>query len=596
MSDPQAPRYLVKRRRFLRDATLTSIGLVAAACAPGTQAPGASPGAGGAKGGAFHGAWPYDLPPAGHYNAFAPKAIMTGPIYGDLWQTSLAVYRWAEDKWTYWLAESSSLKGTTYEVKLRKGIKWSDGKPFTAKDVETTFLVGRLTGFAVWNNIDDVKVVDEHTVHFNVTRPSSIAERHILRTFIRPDAQYGDFAKQSRELVTAKKPGTSEEGRAIRAKLTEFRPTEPLSVGPYKYDTASITEARLTMVRNPGGFAADVVNFDRIVIFNGETAQVTPLVLAGDVDYATHGFPLATDRQFTSQGFRVIRGPLYTGPALYINWESAKAFQDVRVRQAVAHAFNRAESGKITYGDSAQVQTFMSGMSDNVIDVWISKADQGKFNKYEFDVKKTDDLLKQAGYAKGSDGVYAKGGDKLEFELIFPGEFADWASAAQHLAESLNKAGFKISARAVAASQQLVDVNSGKFQLAIRGWGTGPHPQLAYIQNLRTHNVGAAAGGMKYPMKQKLKSGEEIDFQELINQTADGFDTGKQKAPITKIALAFNELLPIIPIWERLGNNPVNTKARVTGWKPEADPIYKNSHGTDNFAVMQIMDGTLRKV
>jgi peptide/nickel transport system substrate-binding protein len=576
---------------------LATVGVMAAACAPGTT--GASPGPGGGaavKGGAFHGAWPYEIPPAGHWNGFAPKGILTGVVYSDLWQPSLGMYRWADDDWTYFLAESSGLKGDNYEVKLRPNLKWSDGSPVSSADVETTFLLGRLAGFAIWQNIDRMDIVDERTINFHITRPSGVAERHILRNAIRPNSQFGALATEAKALFASGKEALSDEGKALRAKVNELRPSEPVSSGPYKIDPATMTEARLTMVRNPGGFAADVVNFDEIVIFNGETAQVTPLVLAGDVDYATHGFPLATDKQFVEQGFRVIRAPLYTGPALFAHWTKAAPLQDPRLRQAIAYAENRQESATVTYGESAQVMSFMTGISDNIVDVWIPEGDQAKLNKYEFSASKSEELVKAAGYAKGSDGVYAKGSDKLEFELLVPSDFADWASAAQHLADSLNKVGWKITVRGVASSQQLVDVNEGNFQLAIRGWGTGPHPQIAYIQNLRTHNTSATGGGMNYPLKQKLASGQEVDLDDLTNKMADGFDSEKQKPFVTQMALAFNELLPIIPLWERKGNNPVNTKARVTGWKPEGDPIYTNSHGADSFVILQIVDGTLRKI
>lgn len=590
-------RYRVGRRRFLRDTTLATVGVFAAACMPGQTGASPAPGGGSSvKGGSFHGAWPYELPPAGHWNGFAPKGILTGVVYSDLWQPSLAMYRWADDDWTYFLAESSGLKGENYEVKLRPDLKWSDGSPVSSADVETTFLLGRLAGFAIWQNIDRMDVVDERTINFHITRPSGVAERHILRNAIRPNSQFGALATEAKALFASGKAATSDEGKALRAKVNEFRPSEPVASGPYKIDPASMNEAQLTMVRNPGGFAADVVNFDTIVVYNGETAQVTPLVLAGDVDYATHGFPLATDKQFVEQGFRVIRAPLYTGPALFAHWEKAKPLQDARLRQAIAYAENRQESATVTYGESAQVMSFMTGISDNIVDVWISKADQGKLNKYELSASKSEELVKAAGYAKGSDGVYAKGSDKLEFELLVPSDFADWASAAQHLADSLNKVGWKITVRGVASSQQLVDVNEGNFQLAIRGWGTGPHPQIAYIQNLRTHNTSATGGGMNYPLKQKLANGQEVDLDDLTNKMADGFDSEKQKPFVTQMALAFNELLPIIPLWERKGNNPVNTKARVTGWKPEGDPIYKNSHGADSFVVLQIVDGTLRKI
>jgi len=362
--------------------------------------------------------------------------------------------------------------------------------------------------------------------------------------------------------------------------------------GPYKIDTATVTEAQLTLVKNPGGLFADQVNFDKLVIYQGETAQVTPLVLAGEIDYATHGFPLATDRAFGDNGIRVVRGPAYTGPAIVFHWDKAAAFQDKRLRQAVAYAINKEESAKITYGESAKVQKFMAGVSDNIVPLWVSAADQAKLNSYAYDVSKAAGLMTAAGYTKGSDGIYVKDGKKLEFELLFPSDFADWSSAADHAQKALNTFGIKITPRGAIRSAQLPDVNNGNFQISIMGWGIGnPHPQASFIQDLRTHNTIPAGGGYKFPLKQG-----NVDFDALINKMAEGFDTGAQKAPVTEFILAFNDLLPVVPLWERYGNNPVNDKKRVTGWAPDSDPIYKNAFGTDNFTVYQIMMGKLRKV
>ncbi|HYN87689.1 MAG TPA: hypothetical protein VER55_04130 [Ardenticatenaceae bacterium] len=58
-------------------------------------------------------------------------------------------------------------------------------------------------------------------------------------------------------------------------------------------------------------------------------------------------------------------------------------------------------------------------------------------------------------------------------------------------------------------------------------------------------------------------------------------------------ALAFNQVLPIVPLWERYGNNPA-LETRVTGWPPEGDPLYQNAVYGDNFVVMWILDGTLQ--
>jgi peptide/nickel transport system substrate-binding protein len=569
--------------------------MMAAACAPGTTGPGTSPTPGGAavKGGQFNGAWPYSLPPAGHYNYFAASGIiLQGAIYLDLFLPPLATYRWADQKWEYWLAESSSLSGNVFTVKLRPNLKWADGAAFTSKDVITTFTVGRMDNFTIWNYIEKVEADGDLGVKFTYKTPSSLGERNILRISIRPDSLYGTFATRAAALYAQGKTNTAPELVALRAEKDALRPTTPPSIGPYKIDPATVTEAQMTMVRNTGGLFADKVNFDKVVIYQGETAQVTPLVLAGDIDYATHGFPLATDKAFTDGGIRVIRGPGYTGPAIFFHWEKAAAFQDKRLRQAVAHAINREESARVTYGESAKASKYMAGFSDNLVTQWLSSGDVGKLNAYAYDVAKATSLMQAAGYAKGSDGIWAKDGKKLEFELYFPSDFADWSSAADHAQKALNSFGIKITPRGAPNSQQLPDVNSGNFQIALRAWGIGnPHPQGSFIQDLRTHNTTPAGGGMKYPLKQG-----NTDFDAIINKMGDGFDTGAQKAPVTEAALAFNDLLPVIPLWERYGNNPVNTTKRVKGWPADSDAVYKNPWGTDAFTTLLIMNGTLSKI
>ncbi|HLZ08429.1 MAG TPA: peptide ABC transporter substrate-binding protein, partial [Chloroflexota bacterium] len=62
------------------------------------------------------------------------------------------------------------------------------------------------------------------------------------------------------------------------------------------------------------------------------------------------------------------------------------------------------------------------------------------------------------------------------------------------------------------------------------------------------------------------------------------------------ISRAFNELLPIIPIYERWAKNPMLEGVRVQGWLPADNPIYTNSPYADSFVIMQILDGTLKPV
>jgi peptide/nickel transport system substrate-binding protein len=605
----------VSRRDLLRNLAVGTAGVaLLSACAPApdypgqtsapaaTTAPAAQPTAGAGK--AFHGAWPYEMPPGGHFNTYLVKAILGGPItpggsiYWDLWQAPLAMWRWAERKWVPLLAQDWRLvPPDTFTVTVRPGIQWSDGSPFTSKDVATTFWVGRLENWSIWRYIDRLDTLDDSTVSFHMSRPSSLVEYYVMRERMRGAASlYGDFAKRTQELVADGKGDDSEEWKKLRQELAEFRPGEPLSVGPYRIDVGSMNEAQLTMVKNPGGFAADRVNFDRIVLYNGETPQVSPLVLAGEVDYASHAFPPPTEKAFLDLGMRVIRPPNYNGPALYMHWEKARAFQDTRVRRAVAHAANRDESATIALGESARACKSMCGMSDELVPLLLTEADRNKLDRYEFNPSRAESLMREAGYERGSDGVWARDGEKMEYELIVPAELVPWASSGQHLAESLTRFGIKVEVRSIEFNQHQVDVNEGRFTLAIRAWGVGhPHPQFSYIQDLRSHNTDQAQGGMKYPLKRESSNGP-VDFDHLITQAGEGLDEGPQKAAITKMALAFNELLPIIPLYERYGNNPVLENKRVTGWLPPDDPIYRNNLYSDSFVALQILDGTLKPV
>lgn len=63
------------------------------------------PGTVGQKG-EFHGAFPYQVPPTGHWNSFVTNGIPNGvAIYWDLLEMPFARYNWATATWTYYMAE-----------------------------------------------------------------------------------------------------------------------------------------------------------------------------------------------------------------------------------------------------------------------------------------------------------------------------------------------------------------------------------------------------------------------------------------------------------------------------------------------------------
>lgn len=577
----------------------------AASSAP-SSAPTTAPS--GKKGGEFHGAWPYSVPPEGHYNSLngIPKRILADGIYRDILEMPLGMLYWQENKWMQLLATDWKFDGDNFRVTLRKGVKWSDGKDFGPQDVITTFTLLRLLRQPVWNFVDEVKADGDSGVVFHMNKPSSVVERYVIRENMHSDAVFGEWAKKTQDLFASGKTTDSNEFKQLNQDFQQFRPKEMITTGPFKIDPSSITNAQLTLVKVPTSWIADKVAFDKVVLYNGETPDITPVVLARDVDYATHGFPPATEEAFKQLGLRIVRPPTYSGSALLINYDKlGNVFGDKKVRQALAYAISRPQNAKVTYGESGGLVKYVAGIPDTLVEQWLSADDVKKLSTYEYDTKKAEQLLTAAGWKKGSDGSWTtKDGTKVgDYEILVAAEYADASASAQDVADQLTKFGIKTAVRTVNFAQVDTDVWKGNFQLAIRGWGssTQPHPQFAYDQAFLYYNAGRAANqggkGMDFPLKQTTDSAGEVDLEQLTIQSGQGTDAAAQKAAVTKIALAFNELLPMFPLYERFGNNPVldsGSKLWVAGWPKDDDVILKNSAYADNFVTMKLLDGSLK--
>ncbi|MDQ3540524.1 MAG: ABC transporter substrate-binding protein, partial [Chloroflexota bacterium] len=307
--------------------------------------------------------------------------------------------------------------------------------------------------------------------------------------------------------------------------------------------------------------------------------------------------------QMAAQGIRIVRPPIYSGPALFINYAVlGDAFSDKRVRQAIAHALDRSQNGIVSLADSGIGVQYMTGMSDNLLPSWVEPSAMEQFNQYEFNRDRATELLTEVGWTQDGEGRWVlPDGTPTSFELIFPAEFADWSASGQDFANQLTDFGIEIVPRAVTFTQQAEDVLNGRFQLAIRGWGssTNPHPHFSYTANLFTNNkVGSqdATVGMSYPLVQETEVVGQVDLQQLTLDAAAGLDQTQQVETLTTLALAFNELLPIVPFFERYGNNPALEGVRVESWPADDDPIYQNSPYADGIPDILMLTGVLQPV
>ncbi len=570
----------------------------------------------------FHGAFPYiDTSSGGHFNTFVTDGILTpaGTVYGELILAPLGMYVWSDDEWLPLLATewgfitsdtfadapgtpaADATPANTFEVKLREGVVWSDDTPFTAADVVDTLWCAKIVSNTLWQYIDDVVAVDDLTVHAHLSVPSTVVERYIIRALPpRPSSSFGEWAEQARQVF--KEQGFTiddPDGAQLLEQFNQYRPDLPAASGPYMIDEASITNSQMTLVKNEKSWVADNAPFDRIINFNGETDTISAVVLNGDVDYATHAFAPATEQEMINQGIRILRPPIYSGPALVMNFAKfPDTFGDVRVRQALNYIIDSDQVGFFAQADSGVAIQYYTGFSDNIIHNWLSEEDIASLNPYEPNLETATSLLEEAGWTKDGDTWKLPNGDTAAFELLFPAEHVNSVAAGQSVADQLNTFGFQIEPRAVTFTQQPIDVDQGNFDLAIRAWGSSnnPHPHFAFAEAFFTNNtlaVNNGGEGIAFPLEQETEVAGLVDLNELVVNSALGLDVEAQKADVTLMAQVYNELLPKIPLYERYGNTPALEGVRVDVWPADDDPIMRNSPYADAIPAMLIYQGRL---
>lgn len=221
---------------------VTACAVPAAAPAGGeTTAPAGGEAAPAAGVSEFHSAYPYDVPPAGHFNTWVTGGMGLG-IYQALMEPPLFMYLWADGSWMPVAGESWEwADDTTLTVKIVQGAKWSDGSDFTSKDVVDTFTIARLMNQAVWRFLDSVEAVDEYTINFKLSDPSTTVPRRVLRdTAIRASSVMGNGRKRRliwwpparpRKIRNGRiwSPNSTNSARKIWLCLVPTRSTQPVS-------------------------------------------------------------------------------------------------------------------------------------------------------------------------------------------------------------------------------------------------------------------------------------------------------------------------------------------------------------------------------
>jgi peptide/nickel transport system substrate-binding protein len=309
------------------------------------------------------------------------------------------------------LAESwtSTPDGLNYTFKLRKDVKFHDGEAFTAKDVKFTFDVvndkvntgtGKFSYLAVKGapafqagtgaGVSGVTTPDDYTVQVELTRPDASFLASIGGMYILPSHIYSKVA-----VVDMEKDATAR---------------KPVGTGPFKFVEWKSQEQFVADAFD--GYWGGRPKMDRFVIRVVPDATTLPsLIKTGAIDaMGLFGSLAPTDYEAFSKDSNFKIYPLLGYTAWFIAFNVVDpAFQDVRVRRALIQATDRESILKnVLLGKGKIVDSPMHPI------LW---AYSEPTTKPQFDLAKAKALLTEAGYAMGSDGYFAKSGQRLTVKL-----------------------------------------------------------------------------------------------------------------------------------------------------------------------------------
>ena len=317
------------------------------------------------------------------------------------------------------LAESYSISadGLTYTFKLRKGVKWHDGKPFTAADVKATWQIIINPDFAAWitlgwDKIKDIETPDDLTVVMKTTEKYAPFLTYVGTGFISPKHKIDAGWKAFKEGFSRNVIGT----------------------GSYKLVTWKSAQY-IDLAKN-ADYWGGAPNLDsiRVKIIPDSNTRMVQLG-TGEVQVVSS---LASDQYEEAKKLPNSQVILNNGNSWnHLDLKNVDFIQDARVRQALDYATPRQQL----------VDNLLQGMGDvAVADVApISPFFIPEVKARAYDLDKAAKLLEEAGLKKNTAGFLEKDGKQFDIEFwVIAGEQQS-KRVQQVIATSWRKLGVNVS-------------------------------------------------------------------------------------------------------------------------------------------------------
>jgi peptide/nickel transport system substrate-binding protein len=458
-----------------------------------------------------------------------------------------------------WLASSSAWSNgfKTLTFTIRKGVKWSDGKPFSAADVAYTF-----------NAMKSDKAIDINALWKADGGPlTSVAQKgsdQVVFNFASAAQPYFYFVANLTPIVPQHIWSAQDQ-----SKLHSFTDKQPVGTGPYK--VANCAPQNIKYLRNPSYW---------------QSTASKPVPQIQEVDYPAF-LSNTSANLFLSQGqaqwggqyipninsFYVAKSPTHRhywfapvlNVSLFPNLENP-VLKQLPVRQAIMYAIDKQQVSKL--GESGYQQPAnQSGVITPTFQSWVDSS----LSQPSYNPAKAEQVLKSAGFTKGSDGIYAdKSGHKLSFTVKTISGYSDWDASLQIIKQQLKKVGIDITVQDENSGPYTTQLQTGKFELAYAGSGgpaaaPGPSPYYELRGILFSGNIGST----NY---ERYKS---ASTDALFNQYSAASQP-KQVQIIHQIQKVMLNEVPFIPTTEGVNWYQYDT-TNIGGWVTKDNPYAQAS-------------------
>lgn len=464
----------------------------------------------------------------------------------------LFIYNWLDGAYVPWLgtAYAWSADHRRLRISLRPGVRWSDGAPFTARDVVFTF--GLLERFDAL----DLRGVGEFVD--TVTADGDLAVDITFKRVFIPGFYY-----------LVQQPLVPEHVWKDVPDPVSWANPEPVATGPFTEVTSFETQA-YQVDRNPYYWQLPdrpQVKAIRFLAFPGNDQAAFALV-SGEMDWAGSFVP-AIERIFAAKDpehHHYWFPPIDGSVMLYANTTRAP-YDDVRVRKALSLAIDREQVVDIgMYGYTRPADA--TGLNDAHARYKDATA-LAAGDWVAHDAARADALLDQAGLRRGSDGLRRlPDGKRWEVAIQVPAGFSDWVRATQVIARGLREVGIDAHMKAPEFNAWYEQVQNGDFSLAI-GWSE-PYPTPYGYYRAMMSAATVKPIGVSAPENWHRYAAPEADA--LLAQLETTADPAEQQRLIAELERLFVARAPAIPLFPGPLWGSYNS-TRFSGF-PDADNPY----------------------